>query len=58
VKRFRYCEVLVHIFVVVRPASNLAGQKITAVEPFRIGAAQIVFPVTCSFGGICTEVYG
>lgn len=57
-ERFRYYEGLVHIFVVVLLISNLVGQKITAIGPFRISAAQLLFPVTYIFGDIFTEVYG
>lgn len=56
--RFRYYEPLVHIFVVVLLVSNLVGQKITAIGPFRISAAQLLFPVTYIFGDVFTEVYG
>ncbi len=56
--RFRYYESLVHVFVVVLLVSNLIGQKITAVGPFRISGAQLLFPVTYIFGDVFTEVYG
>jgi uncharacterized integral membrane protein (TIGR00697 family) len=56
--RFRYYEILVHIFVVVLLISNLVGQKITALGPFRISGAQILFPITYIFGDVFTEVYG
>jgi uncharacterized integral membrane protein (TIGR00697 family) len=57
-RRFRYYEILVHAFVVVLLISNLVGQKITALGPFRISGAQILFPVTYIFGDVFTEVYG
>jgi len=57
-RRFRYYEILVHIFVVVLLISNLVGQKITAIGPFRISGAQILFPITYIFGDVFTEVYG
>jgi len=56
--RFRYYEILVHIFVVILLISNLVGQKITAVGPFRISGAQLFFPITYIFGDVFTEVYG
>lgn len=56
--RFRYYDLLVHVFVVVLLISNLVGQKITAVGPFRISGAQLFFPVTYIFGDVFTEVYG
>lgn len=56
--RFRYYEDLLHVFVVVLLISNLVGQKITAVGPFRVSAAQLLFPATYIFGDVFTEVYG
>jgi uncharacterized integral membrane protein (TIGR00697 family) len=56
--RFRYYDVLVHVFVVVLLVSNLVGQKITAIGPFRISGAQLFFPITYIFGDVFTEVYG
>jgi queuosine precursor transporter len=56
--RYRYYDILVHIFVVVLLVSNLVGQKITAIGPFRISGAQLFFPITYIFGDVFTEVYG
>jgi len=56
--RFRYYDLLVHAFVVILLVSNLVGQKITAVGPFRISGAQLFFPITYIFGDVFTEVYG
>lgn len=56
--RFRYYDLLVHVFVVILLISNLVGQKITAVGPFRISGAQLFFPITYIFGDVFTEVYG
>jgi hypothetical protein len=55
---FRYYEILLIIFVVVLLISNLVGQKICAIGPFAISAAQLLFPITYIFGDIFTEVYG
>ena len=55
---FRYYEFLVIIFVVVLLISNLVGQKICALGPFRISGAQLLFPITYIFGDVFTEVYG
>jgi uncharacterized integral membrane protein (TIGR00697 family) len=55
---FRHYEVLVHIYVVVLLISNLVGQKLTAVGPFRVSGAQLLFPITYIFSDIFTEVYG
>ncbi|HTQ54297.1 MAG TPA: queuosine precursor transporter [Bryobacteraceae bacterium] len=57
-RRFRYYDLLVHIFVVILLVSNLVGQKITAVGPFRISGALLFFPITYIFGDVFTEVYG
>jgi len=56
--RFHYYDLLVHAFVVILLISNLVGQKITAVGPFRISGAQLFFPITYIFGDVFTEVYG
>lgn len=56
--RYRYYEALVHVFVVVLLISNLVGQKITAIGPFRISGAQLLFPIAYIFGDVFTEVYG
>jgi conserved hypothetical integral membrane protein len=55
---FRHYETLLHIFVVILIVSNLIGQKICAVGPFRISGAQLLFPITYIFGDVFTEVYG
>jgi uncharacterized integral membrane protein (TIGR00697 family) len=44
--------------VVVLLISNLVGQKITAIGPFRVSGAQMLFPITYIFGDVFTEVYG
>jgi len=57
-RQFRYYDLLVHVFVVVLLVSNLVGPKITAIGPFRISGAQLLFPITYIFGDVFTEVYG
>jgi uncharacterized integral membrane protein (TIGR00697 family) len=57
-RQFRYYDLLVHAFVAILLISNLVGAKICAIGPFRIGGAQILFPITYIFGDIFTEVYG
>src|SRR5437868_2992408 len=57
-KRFRYYDLIVHIFVVILLISNLVGQKVTAIGWFRISGAQMLFPITYIFGDVFTEVYG
>jgi uncharacterized integral membrane protein (TIGR00697 family) len=56
--RYRYYDLLVHVFVVILLISNLVGQKITAIGPFRLSGAQMFFPITYIFGDVFTEVYG
>jgi uncharacterized integral membrane protein (TIGR00697 family) len=57
-RTFRYFDILLSIFIVVLLISNLVGQKICALGPFRISGAQLLFPITYIFGDIFTEVYG
>ena len=57
-RQFRYYDLLVHVFVVLLLISNLVGQKISAIGPFRVSGAQILFPITYIFGDVFTEVYG
>jgi uncharacterized integral membrane protein (TIGR00697 family) len=57
-RRFRYLDHLIQAFVVVLIVSNLVAPKITAIGPFRISGAQLMFPLTYIFGDIFTEVYG
>jgi len=57
-RQFRYYDLLVHVFVVLLLISNLVGQKITAIGPFRVSGAQLLFPITYIFGDVFTEVYG
>jgi len=57
-RRFRYLDSLIQAFVVVLIVSNLVAPKITAIGPFRISGAQLMFPLTYIFGDIFTEVYG
>lgn len=55
---FRHYELLVHAYVVVLLISNLVGQKLSAIGPFRVSGAQLLFPITYIFSDIFTEVYG
>lgn len=56
--RFRYYDLLVHVFVVALLVSNIVGSKIAAIGPLRMSGAQLLFPVTYIFGDVFTEVYG
>jgi len=55
---YRHFEMLVHLYVVVLLISNLVGQKTSALGPFRVSGAQLLFPITYIFSDIFTEVYG
>lgn len=44
--------------MVILLISNLIASKFTAIGPFRVSAAQLLFPITYIFGDIFTEVYG
>lgn len=55
---FKYYDLLIHAFVVILLISNLVAPKITAIGPFRLSGAQLLFPITYIFGDIFTEVYG
>ncbi len=57
-REFRYLDMLVQTFVVILLISNLIASKFTAIGPFRVSAAQLLFPITYIFGDIFTEVYG
>lgn len=57
-RSFRHFDIMLSVFIVVLLISNLVGQKICAIGPFRISGAQLLFPITYIFGDIFTEVYG
>jgi queuosine precursor transporter len=57
-RQYKYLDLLINIFVVVLIVSNLVAQKFTEIGPFRISAAQLLFPITYIFGDVFTEVYG
>ena len=58
VATFRHFQVLVVVYVTVLLISNLVGQKMSALGPFRMSGAQLLFPLTYVFSDIFTEVYG
>jgi uncharacterized integral membrane protein (TIGR00697 family) len=58
IRRFRYLDTLTQAFVAILLISNLVAPKITALGPFRVSGAQLMFPITYIFGDIFTEVYG
>jgi queuosine precursor transporter len=55
---YRHYELLVHVYVVILLVSNLVGQKLSALGPFRVSGAHVLFPLTYIFSDIFTEVYG
>jgi queuosine precursor transporter len=55
---FKYLDTFITLFVTVLLISNLVAPKFFAVGPYRISAAQILFPITYIFGDVFTEVYG
>jgi len=57
-RRYKYLDLLINIFVVVLIVSNLVAQKFTEFGPFKVSAAQLLFPITYIFGDVFTEVYG
>ena len=57
-RTYRHFDLLLSIFLVILLVSNLVGQKICAIGPFRISGAQLLFPLTSIFGDVFTEVYG
>lgn len=57
-RQYKYLDLLINIFVVVLIVSNLVAQKFTAIGPFKVSAAQLLFPITYIFGDVFTEVYG
>src|ERR1700684_332419 len=57
-RQYKYLDLLINIFVVVLIVSNLVAQKFTEFGPFKVSAAQLLFPITYIFGDVFTEVYG
>ena len=57
-RQYKYLDLLINIFVVVLIVSNLVAQKFTQFGPFKVSAAQLLFPITYIFGDVFTEVYG
>ncbi len=55
---FKYLDELIQVFVVILLISNLIAAKSVPIGPFRVSAAQMLFPITYIFGDIFTEVYG
>jgi uncharacterized integral membrane protein (TIGR00697 family) len=58
VPRFKYFDWFVNAYVAVLLISNVVAPKLVAIGDSRLGAAQVLFPITYIFGDIFTEVYG
>ncbi len=58
VRRYKYLDVLITVFVVILLVSNLVAQKICMIGPFAVSGAVLLFPITYIFGDVFTEVYG
>jgi len=67
-KSFKYFELLLSTFLVILLISNLVGGKLCQfgpfhifgfkIDPFILGGAQLLFPLTYIYGDVFTEVYG
>ena len=57
-RQFKYLSTLLTIFVAVLLISNVVGQKLCLIGGFKIGGANLLFPLTYIFGDVFTEVYG
>lgn len=67
-KSFKYFELMLSTFLVVLLISNLVGGKLCQfgpfeimgfhINPFILGGAQLLFPLTYIYGDVFTEVYG
>ncbi len=55
---YKYLSTLLTIFVAILLISNVVGQKLCLIWGFKIGGANLLFPVTYIFGDVFTEVYG
>jgi queuosine precursor transporter len=57
-RKFKYLPTLLTLFVAVLLISNVVGQKLCLIWGFKIGGANLLFPLTYIFGDVFTEVYG
>ena len=57
-RRFKYLPTLLTVFVALLLISNIVGQKLCLIWGFKIGGANLLFPITYIFGDVFTEVYG
>jgi queuosine precursor transporter len=57
-RSYKYLSTLLTFFVAILLISNVVGQKLCMIWGFKIGGANLLFPVTYIFGDVFTEVYG
>jgi uncharacterized integral membrane protein (TIGR00697 family) len=57
-REYKYLSTLLTFFVAILLISNVVGQKLCLIWGFKIGGANLLFPVTYIFGDVFTEVYG
>jgi uncharacterized integral membrane protein (TIGR00697 family) len=57
-RQFKYLSTLLTLFVAILLISNVVGQKLCLIWGFKIGGANLLFPLTYIFGDVFTEVYG
>lgn len=57
-RQYKYLSTLLTIFVAVLLISNVVGGKLCLIWGFKIGGANLLFPLTYIFGDVFTEVYG
>jgi uncharacterized integral membrane protein (TIGR00697 family) len=57
-RNYKYLSTLLTIFVAILLISNVVGGKLVLVWGFKLGGANLLFPITYIFGDVFTEVYG
>ncbi|MFH1427174.1 MAG: queuosine precursor transporter [Patescibacteria group bacterium] len=57
-KSYRYFDIIMALFVAVLLISNIASTKIVALWKFTFDGGTLIFPLSCIFGDVLTEVYG
>jgi queuosine precursor transporter len=57
-RRYKYYDIILGLFVAVLLISNVASSKILKLGPFTFDGGTILFPISYIFGDILTEVYG
>ena len=57
-RRYKYFDIILGLFVAVLLISNVASSKILRLGPFTFDGGTILFPISYIFGDILTAVYG